>query len=152
MPGLAEELRTLAGRKRTRKNFEAIKQQLAELAEQAESASEYLESLSEIREAVGTLSDQLDSVADDNPLVGDVGTIRDAAAEFLAALPDDDEPITTLVEEAQEASDEYEEAIEDREYTAEVRDEIWGTLCDALDNIANAIPGGKETGGVNDDG
>lgn len=139
---LASELRQLAQKKRTRKNFEAIGDQLAELAENAKNCSEALDTIQSARESAQELIDKLDAVEDGNPLLSNGTAICDAAILFLDSLPgsdDSDDSIQSLIEEAQEAHEGYEEIMDDREYDATARDEAWGELCNALDNIANAL-------------
>lgn len=136
---LKDELKRLAGKKRSGKAFDEISQQVAELTEHAGTAADYLTALETAREAMSELSGALDGT-EDNPLTEGAHLVKDAVDAFLEALPESEESIATLIEEAESACDEYENVKDDTDYTAQDREDAWGELCDALDNIAEALP------------
>lgn len=146
MATLADDLRKLAGLKRTKKNFEKIQEQVGELAQYATDADTALEALSGFREKLDELQEALGNTDTDNPLL-------EWAAAFGAELDgltvpggNDDSDIPSLIQEAETACEEYDSIRVDPEYDSLGRDETWGALCDALDNIANALdPKGATT-------
>lgn len=65
----------------------------------------------------------------------------EAVTDLLAVLPEgeDGEAFTEDINTAQQAAEEYEQAMDDREYSADNRAEIWGEMVDALENVANTL-------------
>jgi DNA repair exonuclease SbcCD ATPase subunit len=144
MPTLADELRRLSNLKRTRTNFETIKEQVAELKEQTENASTVLELLTELREKADQLAGALEEVGDGNPLLQWADNVSEAIVDLLVTLPGDENGnISELVDDADEACDNYEAIQDDAGYTAQDRVDLWGPVMDALENIADAIDGKK---------
>jgi hypothetical protein len=145
MPGLADELRRLTKLKRTRANFETITEQIAELKEHAENAATVLELLTELREKADQLGGALEEVGDDNPLLQWSEDVSAAIVDLLVALPgDENEDISELVDDADKACDNYAEIQDDRDYTAQDREDVWGPLLDSLENIADTIEPKKQ--------
>jgi DNA repair ATPase RecN len=134
---LADDIRALARKRRSRPNLEKIQAQLGELRELADSAEDALQAMESAREALGELSGALED--DGNPLLSWSAEVREAADALLALLPEEGESPSELVSEAEEIAEEYESCLNDSDYSAYDRDEIWGNLMDALENIAGAL-------------
>jgi division protein CdvB (Snf7/Vps24/ESCRT-III family) len=134
---LAEDIRALAQKRRSRPNLEKVQAQLDELRELADSAEYTLQALESAREALSELSGALDD--DGNPLLSWSAEVREAADALLALLPEEGESPSELISEAEEIAEEYESCLDDRDYSADGREEIWGNLMDAMENIAGAL-------------
>lgn len=136
MPSTRDELYALAKKKRNPANLEAIQEMLTELREHADKADEALSALSRIREDAETFSENLD---DGNVFLPEGSGISEKITEFLDMLPEEDENIADLITEAESYAEEYESCLEDKQYSADDREEIWGNLCDALEEIAKVM-------------
>lgn len=142
MAGYADELRKMGKLKRNKKNFETIQAEVESLKEHAESASEIFSALEELRTVTERLENALDQAGDDNPLVANwSGDVRDAMTYLLQHLPgeDEDDDPGEIIDEVAEACEEYESSLENRDLSADDREEIWGSILDGLENVANAI-------------
>jgi len=125
-------------RARGRKNLERIQERIAELADDAE---QVLTEMAETREQLDSLADALDGVDEGNPLTSWAQALSEALSVFQAAFPAaDTENIGELIGEAFSYADDYECCHDDSEYSADDREEAWGNLLDALENIAGALP------------
>jgi len=134
---LKDDIYELAKLKRNPRNLALIQEQLGELRQLADDAESATELLTAAREAVQELEGSPD--ADGNPLTAWWDNVAMAAAAFLEALPEGGEDIGELVGEAEDYAEEYESSLEDRDYSREDREELWGNLLDALENIAGAM-------------
>ena len=140
MAGYADELRKLGKLKRTRANFEKVQAEVEELTEHGENAEQVISALNTLREAASELESALNEAGDENPLLQWSSDIASALAEFMDALPGEEgDDIGGLIEEASSACENYEQAQDDRDYSADDREEAWGALLDALENVASAI-------------
>lgn len=136
MPSTRDELYALAKKKRSAKNLEAIQEMLTELREHADKADEALSALTRIREDAETFSENLD---DENVFLPSGSEISEKITAFLDMLPESDENVDDLITEAEEYAGEYELCLDDKDYSADNREEVWGNLCDALENIAGVM-------------
>src|SRR5580698_9353786 len=108
-PGLATELRKLAGFKRTRRNFETVKAQVEELQEHSEDADEVLTTLTALRESITEFDDALNSTGEGNPLLQAFDGIGEAVSYLMSALPGEyDEDIREIIEESAQKCEAYE--------------------------------------------
>lgn len=136
---LKEDITRLTKLKRNGKNLEKIQEFLTELETYVDGAEAVTSAIAEAREKMQALEDELDGSGDDNPLTAGAADLRIAVEAFLDVIPEEGQDIGDLVTEANGYAQEYENSIGDREYTAENRDEIWGNLLDALENITEAL-------------
>jgi flagellar biosynthesis regulator FlaF len=135
---LKDDLHKLAKLSRNKKNLEKITDQLSELRDAADQAEGALNAVQAAREALTELADNLD--ADDNPLLPWAAELRDAAVIFTEVLPPEEaDELDDLISEAEGNTERYEESLEDKDCTADDREEIWGELLDSLENIAEAL-------------
>lgn len=135
---LKDDLEELAKLPRTRKSLEKIQEQVTELREFADSAADALSALQSARESAAELEATLDT--DDNPVLPWAMSIREVVQVFLAELPEEtDDDLDDLITDAEGYAEEYENCLEDKDYTKDDREEAWGFLLDALENIAGAL-------------
>lgn len=135
---LKDDITALTKLKRTRNNLELIQEAITELREQADNAEDGLSALSSAREALSELSGALE--ADDNPFMSWAAEVRQMAENILAELPGEEvDEISDLITSAEEYAGEYELCLEDRDYSADDREEVWGNLLDALEDIAGVM-------------
>lgn len=134
---LKDDVLALAKLKRTRNNLGLIQEMLAELREHADNAEGGLSALQSAREALEELQDVLD--ADDNPFMSWSAEVRKATGDFLAGLPEETESVDDMITRAESYAEEYKECLEDKDYSADDREEVWGNLLNALEDIAGAM-------------
>lgn len=138
--GLAAELRKLASYKRNRKNFDTIQEKLAEVRAHVDEVGRIPEIIAGVVGGLQELRNTLLQTDIDNPLV--TIAIEDVEA-MLAELPggesDDGVELADMLAEVETAAEDYEQIVDDREFGADARDEAWGDLCNALDNLANYL-------------
>jgi DNA repair exonuclease SbcCD ATPase subunit len=134
---LKDDILALSKLKRTRNNLELIQEQLGEIRSLADDAESANELLTAAREAVQELDAGGD--ADGNPFTEWWDEVAEAAEAFLKALPEEGESIDDLISEAEGYAEEYESCLDDRDYSADDREEVWGNLCNALEEIAGAM-------------
>lgn len=135
---LKDDLHKLAKLPRNKKNLEKIQAQLGETRELADNASETISALYSVRQALTELEGALDT--DDNPLIPWAPDVREMTQKFLAEMPGEEaDELDDLISEAEGNAECYEESLEEEDYTAEEREEIWGELLDSLENIAEAL-------------
>lgn len=133
---LKDDIYALAKLKRSKKNLEKIQDQVAELRELADNAETVLESARTARDAV---QDLISSGDGDNPLAAWWEDASMAGEKFLEEIPEEAEDIGQLVSDAEGYAEEYEDCLGDPDYSAEDREEVWGNLLDALENIAGVM-------------
>lgn len=136
MPSTRDELYALAKKKRSRENLEAIQEMLTELREHADRAEEALTALNRIREDANIFSSELD---DENIFLPSGSDIQEKLQAFLDELPGEGEDVDDLLSEAEARAEEYENCLEDNDYSADNREEIWGNLLDTLEDIAKVM-------------
>lgn len=136
MPSIRDELYALAKKKRSRNNLEAIQEMLTELREHADKAEEAMSALESIREHAQVFSENLD---DENVFLPEGSEISAKITAFLDMLPEENESVDDLITEAESYAESCEECMADRDYSAADREEAWGNLCDALENIAGVM-------------
>lgn len=131
---LKDDLLKLSRLPRSRKNLEKIQGQLEELEELGDSEDEISTALESLRSALEEFTEAEGS--DENPFSAWVSGAQAAAVIFLGSLPEEREGISDVITGARGKAEEYENCLEDADYSAENREEIWGELLDALENIA----------------
>lgn len=137
MPSTRDMIYALAKRKRNPKNLEEIQEMLEMLREHADNAEQALSALAQVRESAGEFRDNLD---DENLFLPSGSEIDEKLQEFLDLLPgDDEEDVGDLIATAEGYAEEYENCLDDRDYTRENRNEVWDNLCNALTDIADAM-------------
>jgi hypothetical protein len=134
---MKDQVNALLKLKRNRNNLAQIQDVLGEVRELADTA----ETAVEAAKAAWAACEELTGAGGEgNPLVPWFDDAAEAANLFQQSLPGDDtQDIEELVSAAEEAAEEYENCLEDRDYSAEDREGIWDGLIDALDNIASAM-------------
>lgn len=133
MPSTRDELHALAKKKRSAKNLEAIQEMLTELREHADEAEATIGALAALREAL----EELGEGNDENPFTPWFSEMLLKAQDFLSELPSEEvDSIDETIAEAEGCAEEYESCLENKDYSADDREEVWGNLCDALENIA----------------
>jgi hypothetical protein len=138
---LKDDILVLAKLSRSRKNLERIREQTGELSDLHDDAKQVLTEMAETRERLQELADALGGVPGDNPFTSWSQDLLEALSVFQAAFPaEDTENIGELIGEAVSYADDYESCLDDSEYSAVDREEVWGNLLDALENIAGALP------------
>lgn len=138
---LKDDALALTKLSRNRRNLEKIQGQLEELRGFADDGAEVLTALADAREKAQEFYDLLENAGDDNPLFEWIPDMRLVVDKFLADLPGDEEDaVDELISEAEGQAEEYENCIEDKDYSADDREEIWGNLLDSMSNIAGALP------------
>lgn len=136
MPSTRDMIYALAKRKRNPKNLEEIQEMLTELREHADRAETALNALAQIRESTEEFSEELD---DENLFLSEGSEIQEKLKELLAMLPEPEETVDDLIGSAEEYAEEYESCLEDSDYSADDREEVWGNLCNALTDIADVM-------------
>lgn len=137
---LKDDVLALAKLKRSRPNLEKIQGQLEELRGFADDGAEVLTALADAKEKAQEFYDLLENTGDDNPLLEWIPDVRPVVDKFLADLPGDEgDVVDELISEAEGQAEEYENCIDDRDYTTDDREEVWGNLLDTLSNIAEAM-------------
>ena len=137
---LYDDLTALTKLKQSRNNLGLINEQLTELQELADNAEEALSALANGRERVEELAGVLEGAAGDNPLIAWAPEVLEAAQKLLEALPPEDaDSIEELLSDAQNYAEEYETSLDDSDYSADDREEVWGNLLDLLEQIAEAV-------------
>jgi len=136
MPSTRDELYALAKKKRSRANLEAIQEMLETLREHADNAEEALSALARIREDAETFWESLD---DENLFLLSGSDIKEKLQAFLDELPGEGEDVSDLITEAEGQAEEYENCLEDKDYSADDREEVWGNLLNALEEIAKVM-------------
>lgn len=129
-----DDITALTKLSRSRRNLEKIQGSIEELRGFADDGEEALRALAELREALEGIGE----MDEDNPLLPDVSDIRGMAQDLLAAIPED-LSFDELVSEAEGYAEEYESCLDDSDYSADDREDIWGNLLDSLTNIADAL-------------
>jgi hypothetical protein len=134
---MKDDILALTKLKRSRNNLARIQDQLGEVGELAEAADVVNSLAAAVWEAVEELTGADGS---GNPMTPWFDDAVEAANLFQQSLPQEGaESVGDLVSEAEQAAEEYESCLEDRDYTADDREEVWGNLLDALSNIADAM-------------
>lgn len=135
---MKDDILALTKLRRNRNNLALIQEQLGEVSELAEAADVASSLAAAVWEAVEELTGAEGSSG--NPLVPWFDDAVEAANLFQQSLPQEGaECIGDLVSEAEQAAEEYESSLDDRDYSAEDREGIWDSLMDALSNIADAM-------------
>jgi hypothetical protein len=136
MPSARDELYALAKKKRSAKNLEAIQEMLSGLRSHADDAEETIGAVARLREAL----EEIGEGNDENPFTPWFSEILLKAQDFLTELPSEEaDSIDDLITEAEGYAEEYEQCLDDRDYSADNREEVWGNLCDALEEIAKVM-------------
>lgn len=136
------DLRKVAGKKRSGANLELVKSTIEELEDTKTSIEEWTEKVSAVREAVNELLEHQEEMDREVLTAEAADTIATAAQGLVGVLPGEDGPITEFSEyydTAVSAADELESMLEDREYSAEERDEKWEEIVEQLGYMAEAL-------------
>lgn len=135
---LKDDILALTKLKRTPKNFGKVQEQLTELRTLADDTEEALTALANARESLSELSGALDDT--DSSFLPWAGKLQLAITDFENELPSEDiDNFAELISEAEDSAGNFEEAASDRDYSAQEREDAWGELLDAMENIGNAL-------------
>lgn len=133
---MRDELLALTKLRRNRANLEQVQEQITELREHYDNAAEAIEAAKEVFEAIDELTGTDGS---GNPFTPWFDEVIEAAQVFQQALPQEDIDLDSMISDAEQMAEEYEESLDDRDYTADDREEIWGNLMNILTDIAAAM-------------
>lgn len=136
------DLRKLAAKRRTSANREEVQSTLEELEETKSAIESWLEKVEEARDALNALLESHGELDED--LISKAGSERITAAveALLGMLPEEDSSINQFSEyfsEAENGVSNLESMMEDREISADEREDQWGEITDNLNNMADAL-------------
>jgi chromosome segregation ATPase len=125
------------------------------MEEMKDTLEAWAESSIEAVSALQSFEEQTQELAEKKIIDGDVLTRVQAALEAVRPfLPDGENPITQFSEahgEATSEADELENMLEDRDYTADEREERWGEITDHLTTLADGLDELDNLGNTKDD-
>lgn len=135
-------LQKLAQVSRSRRNMEKVQGELDNLEELRDALESWLDSAYEIRQTITAFAETFGQI--------DAVYLPDGAHDRLARLvsdlepylPDEDGMLAAFYEQfdvSKEGIEELESMLEDRDYSADDRDDKWYEATEALDNIATAL-------------
>lgn len=136
------DLRKLAAKKRTGANREQVQSTLEELEETKSAIESWLEKVEEARDALNALKESQEELDED--LISKAGSERITASveALLGMLPEEDSSINQFAEyysEAENGVSNLESMMEDRDVSADEREDQWGEITDNVTNMADAL-------------
>jgi hypothetical protein len=137
---LADDIRSLTRKRRSRPVWEKMSALLDDIADEADSISAFTEAMTEAVSAMGALQEEMDQ-AQKSAFLPELGTIRAAVTAFLdASGGGEDETAAELAESARALLDDYKAVLcEPAEYSTDQKDDIWEEICDAFGAIAELL-------------
>jgi hypothetical protein len=139
---IAEDIHKLAGARRSRANLEKIQAELTELTQNGEPMEDWGSEIYTLNTAVAALQEQTENI--DNSIMPSIyaAKLLDALESLTKLLPGSEDPVLglpVLISNAVDHANEYESSLDDRDVTAEEREETWGHLQQALTEIGDAL-------------
>lgn len=138
----AEQLHELSRATRSRRNLEKIQTLLEEVKENAAPVEDWGSEIRTLNDAVSSVREQTENI--DNTIMPSqyVSKVTDALDTLDALLPGDDDPaleLSNLIDEALSHAEDYESMLDDRDLSAEDREDKWAELQESLTAIGDGL-------------
>jgi hypothetical protein len=133
MPGYAGDLRSLGKLRRSKANVEKVAAFIEDMRGTWDEASDACDAVNSADDALEILK----GADEDNPFLPWLPEVKEGLGKILLLAFNDD--VGEMVAEAENALEDFEEAREDEDASAEARDEAWGALLDSLLTIADVL-------------
>lgn len=137
-----ENLQKLAQASRSRKNMDKIQCAIDEIEEHREPLEGWLEAADEIRDALSKFTEKTGELDGDLMHDGEQTKLVNLAEQFERYIPSPDSMLAALPENIESVMNnlgELEDMLEDREYSADEREDKWAEITEALDNVATGL-------------